>query len=51
MIVFVVDDLGISALEPERYTPVATDSDRPCSSPVASEFVKAKPWQIHILDE
>lgn len=51
VIVLIVDNLGVSAHEPERYSPVATDRDRPCASAVAREFVKAEAWQIHILDD
>src|SRR5699024_1663525 len=51
VIVLVVNDLSVSAFEPERYTPIAADRDRPCSSTVARKFVKAEPRQVHILGE
>jgi hypothetical protein len=49
MTVLVVDNLGITFIESERDTPVATDSYRPNPSSVASKVVKEKTRQIHIL--
>ena len=51
VIVLVVDDLSVAALEPKRDTPVATDRDRPRSFAATRKLMKAKTGQIHILDE
>jgi hypothetical protein len=42
MIVLIVDYLGITFIEPECDTPVATDSYRPDPASVTSKLMKVK---------
>ena len=49
MIVFIVHELRVIALEPKGNTPIAADINSPRTGSMTFQFVKPYPGKIHIL--
>jgi hypothetical protein len=49
MIILIVHDLDIFAFEAKGDSPVATNVECPSPGSVSFQFVKPKPWKVHIL--
>ncbi len=48
MIILIVHDFDIFAVKPKSNSPVPTNINCPGSGSISFQFVKPKPWKVHV---